>query len=201
MEQIAAMAELSTTFELDRTWRLLRGDMDASKEPALMSLARVLATSGTRYAVIGGIAAQVHLEEPRTTIDIDVAVADRGDLPRRALAAAGFRHTGAHAHSDNWIGPGDVPVQFTDDSRLHASLGRCHVVRLGPVELRILSVADLLHAKLLAARDKSRRRSKRFQDLADIDALITSRPELAQMLSDADRAMLDALDALAPDSP
>ncbi len=187
------MAELSTTFELDRTWRLLRGEMDTSKEPALMGLARVLEASGTRYAIIGGIAAQVHLEEPRTTIDIDVAVSDRGGLPRQALTAAGFRHTGAHAHSDNWIGPGEVPVQFTDDARLHGCLGRCDRVQLGPVELRVLSVADLLQAKLLAARDRSRRRSKRFQDLADIDSLVTSRPELDVLLTDGDRAMLNAL--------
>ncbi|HVG24417.1 MAG TPA: hypothetical protein VND45_09710 [Thermoanaerobaculia bacterium] len=39
---------------------LVRGEMETSKKPALASLARVLQESGVPYAIIGGVALQVH---------------------------------------------------------------------------------------------------------------------------------------------
>jgi hypothetical protein len=57
---------------LDRQWFWLRGEMERTKRPALLALARVLAGAGVPYAIIGGIALQVHQTEPRTTLDIAV---------------------------------------------------------------------------------------------------------------------------------
>ena len=92
--------------------------MEQSKKPALLALARVLTESSTPFAIIGGVALQVRQTEPRTTLDIDVAVRDRASIPREALVEAGFEELGRHAHSDNWKGPGSTPVQFTDDPEL-----------------------------------------------------------------------------------
>jgi phosphoribosyl 1,2-cyclic phosphodiesterase len=50
--------------------------------------------------------------------------------------------------------------------------------------------ADHLHAKLRAAADPARRRSKRLQDLADAQSLLEQDPALEAELSDADRASL-----------
>jgi hypothetical protein len=36
-------SKLEIAFELDRRWRLLRGEMDGSKRTALIELARILA--------------------------------------------------------------------------------------------------------------------------------------------------------------
>lgn len=74
---------LHTGFELDRRWHWLRGEMDETKKPALMLLARAFDDAGVSYAIIGGVAMQVHQDEPRTTLDIDVALGRY--LPPRSL--------------------------------------------------------------------------------------------------------------------
>jgi hypothetical protein len=63
---------LGQGFELDRLWRQTIGLSDGgTKEQALRAVVAVLESSGTSYAVIGGIAMQLYSREPRTTLDID----------------------------------------------------------------------------------------------------------------------------------
>jgi len=61
------------------------------------------------------------------------------------------------------------------------------------VHLRVIRRTDLLHEKLRAAADPARRRSKRLQDLADVQALLESTPTLLHELSVAERVLLDQL--------
>ena len=63
------MESLQAGFLPDRRWHWLRGEVDRSKEPDLAALISVLSSSGVSYAVIGGVALQIHQKEPRTTID------------------------------------------------------------------------------------------------------------------------------------
>jgi len=182
---------LHTGFELDRCWHWLRGEMDETKKPALLQLARVLAEARIDYAIIGGIAMQVHQEEPRTTLDIDVAVCDRKAIPAVALSATGFHPTGSFTPSENWVGAGSTPVQFTDDPHLREAIGRAVSIELEDVVLRILGAEDMLHAKLRAAADPARRKSKRLQDLADAQALVEQQPVLMGVLSPQERSLLD----------
>jgi hypothetical protein len=181
---------LETSFELDRRWHWLRGEMEETKKPDLLGLVRVLTEARVPHAIIGGIAMQLHQDEPRTTLDIDVAVLDRSKLPRVALEAAGFQHTGSFPHPDNWKGPGRTPVPFTDDPELRDAVGRAEPMKLEDVTLHVLSRRDLLHAKLRAAGDAARRRSKRILDLADAEALLEKDPALATSLSEEERALL-----------
>ena len=167
--------------------------MERSKEPDLSLLVTVLAESSVSYAVIGGLALQIHVEEPRTTLDIDVAVAHRTALPRQRLHAAGFRETGRHEHSDNWLGPEGTPIQFTDDPALGEAIARAVDVQMGALVFRVLRADDLLHEKLRAGRDPARRRSKRLQDLADAQALLEQHPKLEQALTADERDLLDEL--------
>jgi hypothetical protein len=184
---------LEEGFILDRQWFWLRGEMERTKRPTLLALARVLAEAQVPYAIIGGIALQVHQAEPRTTLDIDVAVAAYSQLPRAQLEAAGFTCTGRFSHSENWRGPEGTPVQFTDDPALATAIERAEEIGLEEVRLRVIGRADLLHEKLRAASDPARRRSKRLQDLADAHALLESTPTLEQELSADERAVLDRL--------
>jgi hypothetical protein len=184
---------LEQGFILDRQWFWLRGEMERTKRPALLALARVFAEAEVPYAIIGGIALQAHQAEPRTTLDIDVAVAAYALLPRAQLEAAGFTCTGRFSHSQNWIGPEGTPVQFTDDPALAEAITRAEEVELEDVLLRVIGRGDLLHAKLRAAADPARRRSKRLQDLVDAQALLESTPLLTQELSAEERALLDRL--------
>ncbi|MGH8066677.1 MAG: hypothetical protein ACRERE_15870 [Candidatus Entotheonellia bacterium] len=184
---------LEEGFMLDRQWFWLRGEMERTKRPALLALVRVFAEADMPYAIIGGIALQVHQAEPRTTLDIDVAVATYSLLPRAQLESAGFTCTGRFSHSEIWIGPEGTPVQFTDDPELAEAITRAEEVELEDMRLRVIGRTDLLHAKLRAAADPARRRSKRLQDLADAQALIESTPPLEQELSPEERALLDRL--------
>jgi len=167
--------------------------MEQSKRPALLSLAKVLADAAVPYAVIGGVALQVHQDEPRTTLDIDLAVPQRGLIPRAQLEAAGFRETGRFEHSENWVGPGGTPLQFTDDPVLSGAIERAVVIDLEGVPLRVIGRADLLREKLRAGTDPARRRSKRLQDLADVQALLEIDPTLAAGLTAEQRDLLDRL--------
>jgi hypothetical protein len=153
----------------------------------------VLAEAGVPYAIIGGVALQAHRTEPRTTVDIDIAVQALDALPRAALEAVGFRHQERCAHADNWIGPEGVPVRFTDDPALWPALDRALALDLDGVPLRVLSRADLLHEILRAGSDAAQRGSKRLQSLVDAEALLEEVPELRAELSEAERAILDSL--------
>jgi hypothetical protein len=184
---------LEAGFILDRQWYWLRGEMERTKRPALLALARIFAEAEVPYAIIGGVALQIRQTEPRTTLDIDVAVATYGQIPRASLEAAGFTWSGRFSHSENWIGPEGTPVQFTDDPALTDAIARAEDVTLEDVCLRVIGRIDLLHEKLRAAADPARRRSKRLQDLADAQALLESTPTLMHELSVAERALLDQL--------
>jgi hypothetical protein len=190
------MQALDVAFELDRRWHWLRGEMEETKKPALMGVVRVLTEAGIAHAIIGGIAMQLRQDEPRTTLDIHIAVLDRAELPKAALEAAGFVHTGSFPHPDNWMGPGKTPVQFTSDPVLHEAIGRAESIPLEGVTLRVLMAADLLHAKLRAAGDPARRRSKRILDLADAHSLIEREPGLAEGSSEKERALLESAGVL-----
>jgi len=184
---------LTIGFLLDRQWHVLKGEMETSKRPALVALARVLADTATPYAIIGGVALQVHRSEPRTTLDIDVAVRQLQTLPRAALREAGFEPGGRFAHSENWLGPEGVPVQFTDDPALGIPLQRGLELEVDGVPVRIIGRSDLLHEKLRAGSDPAWRRSKRLQDLADAQGLLEETPELRSELSEHEQSILDSL--------
>jgi hypothetical protein len=184
---------LAAGFLLDRQWHWLRGEMDQSKRPALLALSRLLADERVPYAIIGGLALQVHQREPRTTLDIDVAVLDRAAIPRDAMQAAGFQFGATFEHSENWAAADGTPVQFTDDPALARAITSADEVLLEEVTLRVIRVQDLLHEKLRAGSDPARRRSKRLQDLADVQSLLEQDPALLNELTLEERSLLAAL--------
>ena len=167
--------------------------MEQTKKPALLALGKVLAEAGVPYAIIGGVALQIHQTEPRTTLDIDLALVDRRSIPRAELEAAGFFRTGEFQHSENWLGPEETPVQFTDDPALGPAVIRADEIEIDGVRLRVLRRSDLLHEKLRAATDPARRRSKRLQDMADAESLLEADPGLAAELTPEEKAALDRL--------
>jgi len=184
---------LTAGFLLDRQWHWLRGEMDQTKQPALLALCRLLADERVPYAIIGGLAVQVHHREPRTTLDIGIAVVSRETTPRHALKAAGFHFGGAFEHSENWTSADGTPVQFSDDPALAPAVMAAGELLLEGVALRVICVQDLLHQKLRAGSGPPRRRSKRLQDLADAQALLEASPDLAESLTVEERALLDKL--------
>src|SRR5206468_104338 len=135
---------------------LLRGEMETSKLPDLVLLARLLAEAKVEYALIGGLALQVHQAEPRTTLDIDIAVPNREAIPRQILRTAGFAPTGTFSYTENWQGPGGTPIQFSDDPSFAEAIRRAMPLALAETTLRVITVVDLVRAKLRAAVEPRR---------------------------------------------
>src|SRR5262249_42977250 len=175
---------------LDRRFAELRGEMPTSKVRTLTELARVFEAEGVPYALIGGVAVQIWSAEPRTTLDVDIAVRSYDDLPRAALRRAGFVRGRRFEHSENWTGPDGAPVQFTDDAAFAAAVRQAKPRALGGVKLRVAPVLELVRAKLRAARDPARRASKRTIDLGDARALCEQHAPVVRRLSIADRRLV-----------
>jgi len=158
-----ARERLATSYALDRLWRETMGlPAGDSKEGPLRLVAQLLEREGVPYALIGDVAVQLHTAEPRSTLDIDLAVPTYADIPRQALLAAGFEHTGRHEHSDNWrAAPLEqrTAVQFSaEDEGIADAVKNAGVVDLADdVRLRVASVADLIVLKLAAAVEPARR--------------------------------------------
>jgi hypothetical protein len=179
-----ARERLAVGNALDHLWGETMGLPERdSKEQPLRLVAEILEREGVPYALIGGVAVQLHTEEPRTTLDIDLAVARYADVPREALLGAGFEHTGKHEH---WRAPGREPlklrtaVQFSaEDVGITEAVERASIIQLGGgLCLRVATVPDLIVLKLAAAEEPSRRPSKREHDVADVLALIEEHPEV-----------------------
>jgi hypothetical protein len=179
---------LGNGFALDRLWRETMGlPPGDTKEQPLRSVISVLEASGTRYALIGGVAMQLYSREPRTTLDIDLAVTKYDQIPSAALTTAGFVHEGRHPHSDNWRAPGAAPrdqrtaIQFfsSEDVGIEDAVARARIIDAGGFQLRLAMAGDLLVLKLAAAEEPRRPPSKRRQDLLDIITLAEEHPSAA----------------------
>jgi len=187
----SAEEALRVSAALDVRFHDLKGDaVVTSKDGAFRELFRILEASGLEYALIGGVAVQLWHREPRTTLDIDVAVKSYESVPRAALEAAGFRMLARHAHSENWTGPGETPVQFSDDPALAFVIESAARKSFKGGEVRIASPSALVKEKLRAASDPARRESKRFQDLTDAKSLAEEYPEVERQLTPAEQALL-----------
>lgn len=140
---------------------------------ALLDLAAILETARLPYALIGGIAVGIHSAQPRATVDVDVAVSTR--VSRQAvvdaLARAGFEFVGEFPHSVNFRHSNGEPVQVSFDHPFDAMIEHAEKVSIGDVELRIVTLPDLIETKERAAKDPARRRSKALRDRADIELL------------------------------
>lgn len=183
---------LEIGFALDRRWHELRGEMTADKRTSLLALARVMDESGVPWAIIGGVALQIRQDEPRTTLDIDVALLDRSQIPRARLEGAGFRRTGSFEHSENWEGPDSTPLQFADDDWMSSAVIEAEPVPFEGVALRVATSLGLLRLKLRAGGDPARRRSKRLRYMADALALVEQDPSLVEHLDPGELALLQS---------
>ena len=177
---------------LDRRFALLRGEKDKAKQTTLVEVTRVLDSAGVPYALIDGVAVQIWSSEPRTTLDIDVAVPSYDRLPLAALASAGFTKEGRFEHSENWRGPDGTPVQFTDDPLLAEAIRAAVPHAIADRVLRVAPVLELVRSKLRAADDPARRRSRRLIDLADACALTEQHPAALAKLAPDERRRLES---------
>jgi hypothetical protein len=179
-------SRLSDSYALDELWGETMGLPEGdTKEKPLRLVTELLERERIPYALIGGVAVQLHTQEPRTTRDIDLAVRSYSEIPRDALISAGFEHTGRYLHSDNWVAPGPggqkqrTVVQFSaEEAAFVDAVDRAAMVEVGGLRLRLVAPSDLVVLKLAAAEEPHRRASKRQHDVADVIALLEEWPQL-----------------------
>ena len=153
-----------------------------SETDILQQLLEILAETRSAYCVIGGLAVNAYAE-PVISLDLDVVVAaDKVDEVGDAAKARGLK-VEKFEHSLNLSSPkSDLRIQLQIDVRYQAFLSRAIEKEVLGYPLRVAAVADVLQGKVWAYLDKSRRRSKRQKDLADIMRLVEANPPLENQL-------------------
>ena len=143
---------------------------------ALSELARILDALAIRWALIGALAANRYRASPRLTQDVDLLLANGGPNGAlvTALAAGGWTVRSATAEGDllrlrhAQFGAADVLIAGTEYQQLALSRARPDTI-LGDQPVQVLTVEDVIIHKLIAARS---------QDVADIEAIMATRPPL-----------------------
>ncbi len=157
----------------------------------LQQLLETLAETRSAYCVIGGLAVNAYAE-PVVSLDLDVIVAaDKLDQVATTAQSRGLK-VETFEHSLNLTSPkSDLRIQLQTDPRYQQFLPRAAEKEVLGYRLKVASVADVLQGKVWAYQDKSRRRSKRQKDLADIIRLVEADPSLEDQLPASIRKQLE----------
>ncbi len=160
--------------------RLANGDADI-----LQILLDLLAEAKAPYCVIGGLAVNAYVE-PVVSLDLDIiVVADQVKAVCDRATGLGLK-VETFPHSVNLGRAGsDLRIQLQTDERYQSFLGRSVEKSVLGYPMRVAVLEDLLQGKIWAYTDKTRRKSKRQKDLADIFRLVESYPELRDKLPTA----------------
>jgi hypothetical protein len=149
------------------------GEMDI-----LQLLLDILTQTGSEYCIIGGLAVNAYAE-PVVSLDLDVIVAAEDvDKVGEAAKRGGLRLE-TFEHSVNLTGQkSDLRVQLQTDPRYQEFIPRSIEKDVLGYRMRVATVKDVLQGKVWAYLDKTRRKSKRQKDLADIMRLVETNPAL-----------------------
>ena len=149
-----------------------------SRTDVLQAFLDILAETGSRYCVIGGLAVNAYAE-PVVSLDLDMAVAAE-DLPevcKRAEAKGftlqRFEHSLNLAHEES-----DFRIQLQTDDRYQEFIPRATTREVMGYKMNVAALEDVLRGKIWAVSHETPRKSKRQKDLADIARLVESFPEL-----------------------
>jgi len=148
----------------------------------LQLLLEILAKTCSAYCVIGGLAVSAYAE-PVVSLDVDVIVtADKVDAVTAAARAQALKVEQLEHRVNLTSEKSDLRIQLQTDPRYQEFLSRAVQKEVLGYPLRVASVTDVLQGKVWAYLDKSRRRSKRQKDLADIMRLVEAHPTLEAQL-------------------
>ena len=151
----------------------------------------ILAETGSRYCVIGGLAVNAYVD-PVVSLDIDIVVAveDVGTI-NMAAKGRGLK-VEQFEHSVNISNPqSDLRVQLQIDPRYQDFIPRAEPRDVLGYGMNVANLEDVLQGKVWAYMDRTRRRSKRQKDLADILRIIEAYPQLETKLPQSLREELD----------
>lgn len=134
------------------------------------------------WCMIEGLAVNHWAREPLATADVDLVIAaDRVEEAVDALRAAGFAAR-KFRWSVNLKGRSKVSVQISTEEAYREFPKRSVPADIHGILMRVASLKDTLHGKILAWQDPERRASKRQKDLLDIMRLVDAHPKLRKLL-------------------
>ncbi|MGD1042762.1 MAG: hypothetical protein ABR913_06810 [Sedimentisphaerales bacterium] len=151
----------------------------------------ILSKTGSRYCLIGGLAVNAYVE-PVVSLDMDVVAVneDVGAICKAAkeqgLKIEQFEHS-VNLTSVN----SDLRIQLQSDPRYQKFVSTADGRNVLGYTMRVARIEDVLQGKVWAYSDKTRRKSKRQKDLADIFRIIEKFPQLETSLPQSIREELN----------
>ena len=141
------------------------------------ALLGLLDEAGIRYCVIGGQAVNYYAE-PLVSLDLGLVVtvdqlAEAEELLAKHFSVQRFPHSLNVVPEES-----DLRVQIRTDPRYSSFVERARPGNVLGTRMSVADIHDVLQGKIWAARDPSRRPSKRQKDLADIARLVEAAPEI-----------------------
>ncbi len=156
--------------------------MANGKSDIIQVLLDILSKTGSRYCLIGGLAVNAYVE-PVVSLDLDVVAANE-DLSAICKAAieCGLKIE-QFEHSVNITSKSsDLRIQLQADPRYQRFVSIAQDRSVLGYTMRVARLEDVLQGKVWAYMDKTRRKSKRQKDLADIFRIIEKFPQLESTL-------------------
>lgn len=142
----------------------------------------ILSETDSRYCLVGGLAVNAYVE-PVVSLDLDVVAAvddiatickvskERGLMVEEFELSVNVR-----------ISNSDLRIQIQTDPRYQGFISNAEDRDVLGYRMKVASLEDVLQGKVWAYMDKTRRRSKRQKDLADISRIIEEYPLLEASL-------------------
>jgi len=142
----------------------------------------ILAETGSGYCLIGDLAVNAYAE-PVVSLDIDVVIAAENVEAASKAAEARKLKVESFERSVNISSPhSDLRIQLQTDPRYQEFIPRAELKDVLGYKMVVAKLEDVLQGKVWAYLDRTRRRSKRQKDLADILRIIEAYPQLAAKL-------------------
>jgi hypothetical protein len=142
----------------------------------------ILSKTGSRYCLIGGLAVNAYVE-PVVSLDLDVVAATENvDAICKAAKEQGMKIE-QFEHSVNLTSANsDLRIQLQQDPRYQKFVSNADSKNVLGYTMRVARIEDVLQGKVWAYMDKTRRKSKRQKDLADIFRIVEKFPQLEASL-------------------
>jgi hypothetical protein len=146
------------------------------KSDIIQVLLDILAETGSRYCLIGGLAVNAYVD-PVVSLDIDIVVAVEDVEATCQIAKKHGLGVDQFEHSLNLNTPiSDLRIQLQTDPRYQSFIPHAEPRDVLGYKMRVASLDDVLQGKVWAYLDQARRKSKRQKDLADILRIIEAYP-------------------------
>ena len=160
------------------------------KSDIIQVLLDILSKTGSQYCLIGGLAVNAYVE-PVVSLDLDVVASDENIGAICSAAKESGLKVEQFEHSINITSPdSDLRIQIRQDQRYQSFISNAAGRNVLGYTMTVAKIEDVLQGKVWAYTDKSRRKSKRQKDLADIFRIVEKFPQLEATLPQSIRREL-----------